>query len=226
MPPEERDDSVFPPPGNVGEWLMQITVASVVFIVALLLIGYYLDRGFERYLALLEAIYRIWERIRAIVKVLSILASAALAGFIAVILRRFRDVRAHLPDMAPVGKKVGVVPLQPERAKKEIGNEWQEVQKLMASENASDWNMAALRADTLLDDVLQYLGHEGATVKERLDTVDPMTIPSLQRLWSAHRLRNAIAHDPSIPHTRETIEYALRVYETAFREMGVMEHVQ
>lgn len=223
MPPEERDDSVFPPPGNVGNWLMEITVASIVFVLVLLAIGYYLEWGFDRYRAFLEAIYRIWERIRAIVMVLAIFASAGLVGFMSVILRRFRVLQKQLPDMTLGGKKVGAASMRPERARKEIINEWEEVQKLMSSDNMSDWNMAVLRADTLLDDVLQYLGYEGATVAERLAKVDPTSTPSLDRLFSAHRLRNAIAHDPSIPHTRETVVYALRVYESAFREMGVME---
>ncbi len=223
MPPEDRDEASPRPSSDVETWLMEIAIASIVFIIVLLLIGYYLHWGFDRYRALLEAIARIWERIRAIVMVLAIMASVGLLGFIMVIFKRFTVLKNTPPAMTLGGKKIGVAPMKPERAKKEIGNEWQEVQKLIASENSSDWNMAVLRADTLLDDVLQYLGYEGATTKERLDTVDPLSIPSLNRLWSAHRLRNAIAHDPSIPHTKETIAYALRTYETAFREMGVMD---
>lgn len=228
MPPEERREirnSPFPPPGDLGSWFWEITIASIVFVIVLLLIGYYLEWGLDSYRAFLDAVYRIWERIRTIVMVLTLIASAGLVGFMVITFQKFKVLQKHLPDMAPTGKKIKAATMKPERAKKEIGNEWQEVQKLIQSENTSDWNMAVLRADTLLDDVLQYLGYEGATVKERLDTVDPFSVPSLDRLWSAHRLRNAIAHDPSVAHTRETIDYALRAYETAFREMGVMEEV-
>lgn len=226
MPPEERAEThsgPFPPAGDLGAWFRKIAIASVVFVIVLLFIGYYLEWGLDTYRAFLDSIYRIWDRIRTIVMVLTLAASACLIGFMVITFQKFRALHKALPDRAPTGKKIKAATMKPERAKKEIGNEWQEVQKLMQSENTSDWNMAVLRADTLLDDVLQYLGHEGMTVKERLDTVDPFSVPSLDRLWSAHRLRNAIAHDPSIAHTRETIEYALRVYETAFREMGVMD---
>ncbi|OGZ96757.1 MAG: hypothetical protein A2679_02210 [Candidatus Sungbacteria bacterium RIFCSPHIGHO2_01_FULL_54_26] len=212
--------------GDPQTWLMEITIASIVFVIVLLAIGYYLELGFEWYRSFLEVVYRIWERIRAIVMVLTIMASAALVGFITVILRRFNALKNRQPKMVLGAKKVGVAPMKPERAKKEIGNEWQEVRKLLQSDNTSDWNMAILRADTLLDDVLQYLGHEGVTVKERIDKIDPTMVPSLDRLLSAHRLRNIIAHDPSILHTKETLEYALRAYETAFREMGMMEEEQ
>jgi len=47
-------------------------------------------------------------------------------------------------------------------------------------------------------------------------------MPSLDRVWSAHRLRNAIAHDPMTEHTKEIIINALRAYQDALREMGVM----
>ena len=226
MPPEDRDEDAPSSAHMAGDpqtWLAEIAVASIVFVVVLLLIGSWLVWGLDWYRSFLEAIYRIWERIRVIVMVLSIMASAALVGFISVILRRFNALKNRQPDMTFGGKKVGTTPMKPERAKKEIGNEWQEVQKLLQSDNTSDLNMAVLRADTLLDDVLQYLGHEGATVGERIDRVDPTATPSLDRLRSAHRLRNIIAHDPSVPHTRETVEYALKAYEAAFREMGVME---
>lgn len=209
--------------GDPQTWLMEIAIASIVFVVVLLLIGSWLVWGLDWYRAFLDATYRMWERIRAIVMVLTILASAGLVGFISVILRRFNALKSRQPDMVLLGgKKTSTLPDRPERAKKEITNEWEEVQKLMGSENTSDWNMAVLRADTLLDDVLQYLGNEGTTVNERLNTVDRTIVPSLDRLYSAHRLRNAIAHDPAVSHTRETVDYALRAYETAFREMGMM----
>lgn len=228
MPPEEREESrgngTFPPSGDVGSWLMEIIIACVAFVFVLLALGYWLEWGLDQYRAFLDMVYRIWDRIRAIVMVIFMMASIFCAGFIIVISRRFFAISVRLPDMVLGGKKLsgGVVAMQPARAKKEITNEWEEVQKLMQSENTSDWNMAILRADTLLDDVLQYLGHEGATVGERLARVDPTAVPSVERIRSAHRLRNAIAHDPSIPHTKETVDYALKAYEVAFREMGVM----
>lgn len=228
MPPEEqapRSSGPFPPPGDVGSWMMEITIACIAFVLVLLLLGYWLEWGLDQYRAFLDAVYRLWERIRPAVKVLFIMASIALAGFISVILRRFNALKNRLPDMVLGGKKLagGVAAPQPRQAKRQITNEWEEVQKLMASENTSDWNMAVLRADTLLDDVLQYLGHEGTTVGERLDRVDPTMVPSLERVRSAHRLRNAIAHDPAIPHTKDTVDWALRAYESSFREMGVLE---
>jgi hypothetical protein len=83
--------------------------------------------------------------------------------------------------------------------------------------------MAVIRADALLEDVLMHLGYEGATLAERLKIIDASQMPSLDRVWSAHRLRNMIVHDPLEQHTKETIIQALRSYEQALKELGMME---
>ena len=57
---------------------------------------------------------------------------------------------------------------------------------------------------------------------ERLKIVDPGKLPSLERVWSAHRLRNLIVHGPLEAHPKETIAYALQSYELALRELGVL----
>ena len=102
----------------------------------------------------------------------------------------------------------------------EIRQNMEDIRKLADSPNASDWNMAILRADALLDDVLQHLGHEGPTLAERLKQADPTILKSIERVWSAHRLRNSIAHDPTVQHPREMIIHALRSFETAFMDFG------
>ncbi|MEK7082402.1 MAG: hypothetical protein AAB915_01875, partial [Patescibacteria group bacterium] len=60
------------------------------------------------------------------------------------------------------------------------------------------------------------------TLADRLKVADPETLPSLDTLWSAHRLRNAIAHDPLEQHTKDSIIYSLRAYETALKELGAL----
>lgn len=96
------------------------------------------------------------------------------------------------------------------------------VKGLMNSSNPSDWNMAVLEADALLDDALQHLGYEGDSVTERLKIVDPTVIKSLDRVFSAHRLRNMIAHEPLAQHPKEMIIHAIQSYEAVLQELGVM----
>lgn len=117
-------------------------------------------------------------------------------------------------------------PVHTVTVREEIRNNWEDIRILANSPNASDWNMAVLRADAQLDDVLEHLGHEGPTLAERLKQADPTILKSIDRIWSAHRLRNAIAHDPTVQHPREAIIHALHSYEQAFKELGLMVSVE
>ena len=113
--------------------------------------------------------------------------------------------------------------VKPDQPKEEVRGAWEHIRELANSQNPSDWNNAILRADALLNDILNDLGYEGPTFADRLKIVDTTILKSVDRLWSAHRLRNMIAHEPLEQHSRETIIEALRSYEQALRELGLME---
>ena len=104
----------------------------------------------------------------------------------------------------------------------EVRSNWEEIRTLAKSENPSDWNMAIIRADALMDDALMHLGYDGETMGDRLKIMDPVQMPSLDRVWAAHRVRNIIVHDPMTVHTKETIVNALRAYQDAFRELKLL----
>lgn len=219
MPPEEHKAP------EVWDWLMEIAVAVTVFLIVLGLLGFYILLGYDWYRAILEWLYGLWESVRTVMMAITILISIGLAGFIVVIFRRFIALSPTLPVMVRGGAK-GITAVKTVPVAKEVSDEWQEVRKLLDSHNSSDWSMAVIRADALLDDALQYLGHEGETVKERLDKADPTMVPSLERLYSAHRIRNTIAHDPTIQFGKETLVNALRSYEQGLKELGVLREEQ
>ncbi|MBI3442771.1 MAG: hypothetical protein HY007_03325 [Candidatus Sungbacteria bacterium] len=146
--------------------------------------------------------------------ILFILLDVALIGFIAFTLRRYGELISAQP-----AKTTEAAPADPAV---EIRVAWKQIELLIQSQNPSDWNMAVLRADALLDDALKNAGHDGLTMADRLKVVDPVQLPSLDRVWSSHRLRNAIAHDPTDQHTREIIISAIASYRQAFRDLGFM----
>ena len=198
----------------------EIALAAIIFIIVVSIIGAYLTQGFGWYIDFVDAFGRFWRRARLIIAVIAMMLNVGLVIFIIQTLRKFY----HLAERHPLfilppdaGPRERAVPFE-----KEISGEWAGVRKFGESKSPSEWNMAVLQADALLDDVLQHMGHEGNNVKERLDLVDPTQLPSLDRVLSAHRLRNMVAHDPMVQHTKETIDHALASYELAFRELGVL----
>ena len=205
---------------KVSPVLIEIGVAVAAFLIVMALLGAYLVGLYDWYRDFIDRAYVIWGAIRLEVAVLVMLINAGLVVFMVRSWRRFLGLKhSHPLFLLPGGKPVDVAPVS---LYEEVGNAWREIEKLAESANASEWNMAILRADALLDDALQHTKHEGETVKERLDRVDPTQMPSRERVYSAHRLRNMIAHDPTVSHTRETIAHALRSYQIAFQELGIL----
>ncbi len=194
-----------------------ITVAVVILLLALALFGAYLNQIIEWYQKLLEWVYSTLDQLTWILFIIFGIIDIILIGFIIFTLRRFSRL-TNQPSTEE--SKIHIV-----SPKEEVRENWEHIRDLANSSNPSDWNMAILRADALLDDLLQHLGYEGTTLAERLKIVDSTKLPSLERIWSSHRLRNMIAHDPLEQHTRETIVHALRSYEQALKELGMMEEI-
>ncbi len=160
------------------------------------------------------------------VMVIFILLDAFLLYIIVYAVKRYRDIRMTViaDEEQRITRMRDRPHQQPITATEEVGDVWKQVQTFRNSENPAEWNMAVLRADALLDEMLQQSGYtEGETMADRLRVVDPTRIRSLDAVWSAHRLRNSIAHDPRIEHTKETVNHAINAYEQALRELGVLQ---
>lgn len=171
----------------------------------------------ETYFRAVEWFYsRGWQSIYNTTVVVISAVNALLFGFFIFTLYRFSKL-----DEVPSTKETGDMTTHEVTPKMEVVEGWKHVQELISSQNPSDWNMAIIEADALLDDVLRHLGYEGETVAEKFKIIDPHELPSLDRVWSAHRLRNSIVHDPLEQHTKETITHALSSYEQALKELGV-----
>ena len=201
--------------------LQEVILISIVIAIVGGISGlYFFGDVFDRYRDILASLYGAWASIRRTAEIIAIMFSLGLIGFIISVLQRFFALRKKERNdlLFPQGEGYPhIIPLE-----KETAANWQEIKALADSGNPSDWNMAVLRADALLEDVLAHRGYEGETIAERLKIVDSSALPSLDRLWSAHRLRNMIAHDPLEQHTKETIIQALRSYEAALKDLKVL----
>lgn len=72
---------------------------------------------------------------------------------------------------------------------------WEVVWNHLSSESPSEWRIAILEADAMLDDALIRIGAKGDTLGERLKSLDPKSFQTLQLAWDAHKIRNLIAHE-------------------------------
>lgn len=118
----------------------------------------------------------------------------------------------------------GPPPALPEPAKLPVTpTPWQEVRKKIESPNPSDWTLAVIQADAILEGILRETGLPGETLGERLKRLDPSKLASLNDLWEAHKIRNRIAHEPGRTLAHHEALTALHGYERALRELGYIE---
>lgn len=96
--------------------------------------------------------------------------------------------------------------------------QWQSVLRLATSNNPSDWKLAIIEADVILDMMTYMQGLSGETLGERLKNADPGTFQSLDYAKKAHYTRNRIAHEGDIEFTPREVQQVIRMYEAVFRE--------
>lgn len=101
-------------------------------------------------------------------------------------------------------------------------NRLNDVMDHIASENPNDWKLAIIEADIILDQTLKNAGYAGNTLGERLKSINPSSLKSLDAAWQAHRVRNQIAHEGAdFVLTRRIAEETIKQYKMVFTELGV-----
>jgi hypothetical protein len=101
----------------------------------------------------------------------------------------------------------------------EKNGRWKHIQDLITSYNPSDWRQAIIEADIMLEEMLDQMGYDGVTIGDKLKNVEKSDFVTLDRAWSAHRVRNQIAHDGSaFKLNRDVAERTIKDFEEVFRE--------
>jgi ABC-type glycerol-3-phosphate transport system permease component len=97
---------------------------------------------------------------------------------------------------------------------------WDEIKKRMDSENFTEWRMAIIEADSLLDEIIKKIGYKGENFGERLKSIEPSDFDNIQNVWEAHKIRNRIVHDvDKFVLTKEEVKETLEKYEKALKEL-------
>ena len=98
---------------------------------------------------------------------------------------------------------------------------WEHIQELVASPNTSDWRLAIIEADTVLEGLLAARDIPGNSIGERLKNMSPGDLGSIQAAWEAHLVRNRIAHEGSdFELSNRDARRTIQLYEVVFQELG------
>lgn len=96
---------------------------------------------------------------------------------------------------------------------------WNRVVSHINSNNPSDWRLAILEADIMLDQMLNGMGYHGDSVGEKLKQIEKSDFTNLDKAWEAHKIRNSIAHAGAdfLLNEREA-KRVVSLYEDVFKE--------
>lgn len=106
-----------------------------------------------------------------------------------------------------------------EPATASINKRWEEISAHINSDNPSNWRLAILECDIVLDEMLTKMSYRGETLSDKLKAVEKSDFLSIDKAWEAHRVRNTIAHEGSnFQITDREARRVVGLYEEVFRE--------
>lgn len=98
---------------------------------------------------------------------------------------------------------------------------WGRVLGYLFSQHSSDWKLAVIEADSMLETLLDQLGFKGETLGEKLKSANQKSFPKLTNAWEVHNLRNRIAHEGlNFDLSQHEAKRVVALYEDIFRTFG------
>jgi len=134
-----------------------------------------------------------------------------------------RMVEIQVFDKEEIAHEIHTALLKQKERDRVSNPRWHYIQTLIESPNESDWRVAIIEADSMLEEILQEKGLSGSTVSELLEGAKESGYHSIQDAWDAHLVRNQIAHDGS-EFALSQIEgrRVIRMFQNFFEELRVI----
>lgn len=104
--------------------------------------------------------------------------------------------------------------------KEKISTDWQRIKELAETGRPSAYKEAVLNADKLLDYALIQIA-SGEAMGERLKNAgEAFPWDVYQGLWDAHKMRNALVHDPNFDLSILVAREVLEKFKKGFQFLG------
>lgn len=213
--PEAKPDDTF---NQLIFILIGLFLLGIIINRLFLVLNYYFSGGYDSLWQRWEVYFfqYVWPSFKVIAVIITI-------GGMFGIVKILRNLKELLEEERMVygSTKVGIDEVEPEDSGK--NEKWEQVQTHINSKNPSEWRLAIIEADIMLDELLKASGYHGDTVGDRLKAVEPSDFIGLEAAWEAHKIRNQIAHQGSSFEINEReARRVITLYETVFREFKII----
>ena len=114
---------------------------------------------------------------------------------------------------------------QEKRLHEEVGgskNErWSKTLSYLFSQHGSDWKLAIIEADAMLEDLMNQMGFKGENLGDKLKSANQENFPQLTTAWEVHTIRNRIAHEGlAFELSQHEAKTVIALYEQIFHGYG------
>jgi hypothetical protein len=134
---------------------------------------------------------------------------------------RLREIQ--LFDKKEIDHKINEALKKEQEKNRNENPRWHYILTLIESPNESDWRVAIIEADTMMEELLKNKGVPGDTMAELLEAARSDGFLHIQDAWDAHLIRNQIAHQGSeYPLSQVEARRAMKMYQNFFEELGVV----
>ncbi len=98
--------------------------------------------------------------------------------------------------------------------------EWASIEQSITSDNKTQ-QFAIIQADKLLDRALKESGYTGTTMAERMTSASRV-FSQRESVWTAHKLRNRIAHESNARIHEQWAKKAMASFKRALKDLGAL----
>jgi hypothetical protein len=105
---------------------------------------------------------------------------------------------------------------------KKIIKTWNKIARRLDSGLESEYKLALIEADDLMDSSLKRMGYDGKTFEEKLEKLSSATLPNVLKVAEAHRLRNELVHNPDYQLSLDEARATMDVYQKAFDTLQLL----
>ena len=134
-----------------------------------------------------------------------------------------RSFELRTDEKENIDKKIADALFEKKQRERNANPRWHYVLSLVESLNPSDWRVAIIEADTMLEDFLRDKDFLGETLGELLKDAQSGGYQYVDDAWKAHTIRNQIAHGGSeFAFNQNEARRAIKMYENFFEELEVI----
>lgn len=104
--------------------------------------------------------------------------------------------------------------------KEQYKKDWDAIMASINSDNHTQ-QFAIIQADKLLDKALKESGYAGSTMAERMTSASRV-FSQREAVWTAHKLRNRIAHENHAKINPQWVKKALSSFKRGLKDLGAL----